>query len=555
MKREKTNFQAAEPVLINIKTLDDTITWAENESTVSQKINGTSTKKFLMINIYRFADAFDICLLIIGTISSLASGACFPLLLLIYQQVTDALVNYGKLQYIEQNNLQNLSQLSCENGGFDIPDNTTSPIQAIENVVKWYVILGFSSIFFYMIGFSAYMVSAERQIRRIRFRLFHNILYQDMSYFDVLGGKGKLSNMLTDDLLKIKDGIGDKVADFLSLLARMIGCLIFALTKGWKLTLVILAVAPLVIIAFNLTIKLTIKYTRKQIQAYAEANTIAQEVLTAIRTVTAFSGHKKEYARYKDSLSELPSIGIKKGIIQGSCQIFSNFAIGIVFAAALWYGQYLIKTECQTYSAGVLVVKSKIDASKIDEGEKPFSFKGEIKFENVTFTYPARREQPILKNLNITIPSGKRVALVGHSGCGKSTTLGLIPRLYDPDIGQVLLDGKDIRTLNIKWFRSNIGYVGQEPVLFSGSIKDNIRLGKPDATDIEIYEAAKMANAHEFILKLPDRYNASAKGKLSGGQKQRIAIARAIISNPKLLILDEATSALGIKLNLFLTII
>ncbi|CAF4435988.1 unnamed protein product, partial [Rotaria sp. Silwood2] len=190
------------------------------------------------------------------------------------------------------------------------------------------------------------------------FRLFHNILYQDMSYFDLLGGKGKLSNMLADDLLKLKEGIGDKVADFLSLLARMIGCLIFALVKGWKLTLVILAIAPLVIIAFNLTIKFTVKYTQKQIHAYAKANTIAQEVLTAIRTVTAFNGQMKEYDRYASSLSQIPSIGFKKGLVQGLCQVFSNVAIGIVFTAALWYGQYLIKTECRTYSAGILVVVS-----------------------------------------------------------------------------------------------------------------------------------------------------------------------------------------------------
>ncbi len=198
-----------------------------------------------------------------------------------------------------------------------------------------------------------------------------------MSYFDTLDSKGKLSNMLTDDLLKVKDGIGDKVADFLSLLARMIGCLVLALVKGWKLTLVILAVAPLVMLAFNLTIKFTIKYTKEQIAAYGKANTIAQEVLTAIRTVTAFNGQKKEherfvmcihsdfylidsfvFSRYATSLSAVPSIGVKKGIVQGLCQIFSNITMGCVFTAALWYGQYLIKTECRAYSAGVLVVVS-----------------------------------------------------------------------------------------------------------------------------------------------------------------------------------------------------
>ncbi|CAF0985129.1 unnamed protein product [Adineta steineri] len=583
MNRKVFSSQTHEPVMINCKPIDDKILSIPEKILNSSTNNSTGFKKRLRIfDIYKFTDVLDICLLITGTIGSFASGACFPLLLFVYQQVTDALVNYGKLQYIQEMQFQNLSQLACENGGFDIPNNTTSPIQAIQNVVKWYVLLGFLSILFYTIAFSTFMVSAERQTRRMRYYLFRNILYQDMSYFDQLSGKGKLNLMLTDDLLKVKEGIGDKVADFLSLIARMIGCLVFGLYKGWKLTLVILAVAPLVILAFNLTIKFSIKYAKQQIAAYAKAHTIAQEVITAIRTVTAFNGQKKEYDRYKISLSEVPVIGIKKGIIQGLCQIFSNVSMGIVFTVALWYGQYLIKTECRTYSAGVLVVifiaclnttwclnqlvpslekfanasasasgifetiskQSKIDASKTNEGKKPSLFNGEIQFQNVTFTYPSRPGQPTLQNVNITIPSGKRVALVGHSGCGKSTILSLICRMYDPDSGKILLDGQDIRDLNIEWLRSKIGYVGQEPILFSGSIEDNIRLGKSDATQDQVYKAAEIANAHTFILDKAEAYSTSAKGMLSGGEKQRIAIARAIVSNPKLLLLDEATSAL-----------
>ncbi|CAF3440869.1 unnamed protein product [Rotaria sp. Silwood1] len=246
-----------------------------------------------------------------------------------------------------------------------------------------------------------------------------------------------------------------------------------------------------------------------------------------------------------------------------------------------WDGPYLVRNECQNYDAGAVIVIfvsclqstfsisqivpniqafaeasgsggyvfdiisriSKIDAFK-SEGEIPTSIVGDIELQNLTFTYPARQDVPILKNINMKIPSGKTVALVGASGCGKSTTIQLIQRFYDPDQGRVLLDGKDIKTLNVAWLRSHIGIVSQEPVLFTGSIEENIRFGKQDATDEEVQAAAKMANAHEFIMALPENYKTLSGDKLSGGQKQRVAIARALISNPKILLLDEATSAL-----------
>ncbi|CAF4325445.1 unnamed protein product, partial [Adineta steineri] len=156
----------------------------------------------------------------------------------------------------------------------------------------------------------------------------------------------------------------------------------------------------------------------------------------------------------------------------------------------------------------------------------------------------ARQEAPILNKLSLKFPSGKTVALVGASGCGKSTTIQLIQRFYDPEHGQVLLDGRDIKTLNVAWLRSQIGIVSQEPVLFTGSIEENIRFGNPNATDDEVQAAAKMANAHEFIMDLPENYKTTSGDKLSGGQKQRVAIARALVSKPKILLLDEATSAL-----------
>jgi len=182
-----------------------------------------------------------------------------------------------------------------------------------------------------------------------------------------------------------------------------------------------------------------------------------------------------------------------------------------------------------------------------DEGATLKDVQGTVALRDVSFAYPARRDHQVYKGLNLSIEAGTTVALVGPSGCGKSTCVQLIERFYDPDAGAVLLDGVDIKTLNVRWLRQNIGLVSQEPVLFSGSIFDNIAYSKPGATKDEVEAAAKMANAHDFIAAFADGYNTQVGEKgiqLSGGQKQRVAIARAIVRDPKILILDEATSAL-----------
>ncbi|NXM37992.1 MDR1 protein, partial [Gymnorhina tibicen] len=173
--------------------------------------------------------------------------------------------------------------------------------------------------------------------------------------------------------------------------------------------------------------------------------------------------------------------------------------------------------------------------------------KGNLEFKNVYFNYPSRPDVEILKGLNLKINSGQTVALVGGSGCGKSTTVQLIQRFYDPKEGMVTIDGQDIRTLNVRYLREVIGVVNQEPVLFATTIAENIRYGREDVTMEEIEKATKEANAYDFIMKLPNKFETvvgERGAQLSGGQKQRIAIARALVRNPKILLLDEATSAL-----------
>ncbi|XP_067865118.1 ATP-dependent translocase ABCB1-like isoform X3 [Heterodontus francisci] len=287
---------------------------------------------------------------------------------------------------------------------------------------------------------------------------------------------------------------------------------------------------------------------------------------------------------YEVNLNHAKELGIKKSVITSISIGLQQFLLFCSYALAFWYGSKLVVDEPENYSIGhVLIVffsimvgaislgqatpnlegvsqaqgaaynvysliakHRPIDSSSKD-GYKPDSIRGDIEFKNIHFTYPARPDTKTLKGLNMKILSGKTVALVGASGCGKSTTIQLLQRFYDPDAGEITLDGHDIRTLNVKWLRQRIGIVSQEPILFATTIAENIRYGREDVTDGEIEQAAREANAYDFISTLPDEFNTMVGergAQLSGGQKQRIAIARALVRNPKILLLDEATSAL-----------
>ncbi|CAF0897005.1 unnamed protein product [Brachionus calyciflorus] len=432
-----------------------------------------------------------------------------------------------------------------------------------------------------------WLMPAERQTRNIRKSLFSSILKQEIGWFDTYKG-GSLTNRLTEDINKIKEGFGDKFGNAIQFLSTSIAGLIIGFIRGWELTLVILAISPILVICAAFFTKMVAKLTKNELKSYAKAGAVADEVISSIRTVVAFNGCQKEHERYENKLEEARISGLKKSTAQGLLMGIVWLVVQGGYALGFWYGWTLSEfdpvTLKQKYTVGKILlvffniisavfslgnaapfmgtltiaraaayeVFSIIDRSpKINSqseiGEKPDKLIGEIEFEGVDFEYPSRPEIKILQSLSLKIKPGQTIALVGSSGSGKSTCIQLLQRFYDSSKGSVKIDNKDIRSLNINWLRKQLGVVNQEPILFGTTIFENIKFGRDNLTDQEIIKAAQYANAHDFIMKLPKKYETlvgDRGSQLSGGQKQRIAIARALVRNPKILLLDEATSAL-----------
>lgn len=361
------------------------------------------------------------------------------------------------------------------------------------------------------------------------------------------------------DLDKLREGIGEKLSIFIYLLMSFVISVVFSFIYGWKLTLVILSCAPIIIISTAIVARMQSTLTEKELKAYSRAGTVAEEVLSSIRTVVAFGGEEKELQRYQERLKPAEKNGKKKGVYSGFGGGLMWFIIYCCYALAFWYGISLILEDRdkidKDYTPAVLIIvlfgvlagaqnlgftapyieafstargsaasifnvidrNPEID-SMSDEGTKPDNIEGNIRFENVTFRYPAREDVQVLNGLNLQIEAGKTVALVGSSGCGKSTCLQLIQHLYNPLSGMVYVDGIKLTELNTKKLRSFIGVVGQEPVLFAATIAENIQYGNPSVNQDEIEKAARIANCHRFIMKLPQGYQTKIgeKGRWKG---------------------------------------
>uniref|UniRef100_A0A8C6UZF5 ATP binding cassette subfamily B member 1 n=1 Tax=Neogobius melanostomus TaxID=47308 RepID=A0A8C6UZF5_9GOBI len=510
------------------------------------------------IALFRFANGTDIMLIIVATLAAIVSGVQLPLMCLVFGDMTDSFIDASR----------------------NISSNSTLEEEMTRYAI-YYSIMGAAMLVSGYLTISFWTIAAGRQVKRIRKLFFHAIMQQEIGWFDV-NETGELNTRLTDDVYKIQEGIGDKVGLLLQAMSTFVASFIIGFIQGWKLTLVILSVSPVLGIAAGLFGKVLTTFTSKEQTAYAKAGAVAEEVLSAIRTVFAFNGQDKEIKRYKVNLEDAKNMGIKKAISANIAMGFTFLIIYLSYALAFWYGSTLVLSDEYTIGSVLTVffvvimgafalgqtspnitafasargaahkVYSIIDRvptinSYSEEGFKPDNIKGNIEFKNIHFCYPSRPDVKVLNNMSLSVKNGQTIALVGSSGCGKSTTIQLLQRFYDPLEGSICVDDHDIRSLNIRYLREMIGVVSQEPVLFATTISENIRYGRTDVTLQEIEQAAKEANAYDFIMNLPDRFETLVGDRgtqMSGGQKQRIAIARALVRNPKILLLDEATSAL-----------
>jgi ABC transporter fused permease/ATP-binding protein len=420
---------------------------------------------------------------------------------------------------------------------------------------------------------------SERSMADIRLDLYKKLLSLPMPFFDKRR-TGELFSRITADVAQLQDTFSITLAEFLrQILTLLVGILLISLTTP-KLTLFMLATFPVVVIVALIFGRFIRKLSKKTQDELAGANVIVEETLQNVQAVKSFTGERFEAKRYNEALRRVVRIALRTANFRGGFISFIIFALFGGIVAVMWYGANLVASGeitvgnllsfvlYTTFIGGSIAglgdlygqLQKAVGASERvleilgedgegdDLPEQALSrLEGGIEFRNVSFSYPTRKDVQVIENLNLSINRGEKIALVGHSGAGKSTIIQLLLRFYQPDSGAIFIDGVEAETYKLNNYRKNIGLVPQEVILFGGTIRENIAYGKPDASLDEIREAARKAYALEFVDSFPDGLDTlvGERGvKLSGGQRQRIAIARAILKDPAVLILDEATSSL-----------
>ncbi|NSW89178.1 MAG: ABC transporter ATP-binding protein [Firmicutes bacterium] len=407
-----------------------------------------------------------------------------------------------------------------------------------------------------------------------------------------------LVTRLTNDVVQVQNAVLFMLRMLVRAPLLCIGGIIMALTINIRLSIIILVTMPLLILSITFVMKKGFLLFTKVQERLDKVNTVVQENLAGVRVVKAFVRSEYENRRFATANQSLTDITIKAARIVGAIMPLNMLIMNGSVIAIIWFGGIKVNTGEMlvgeimayiTYMTQILfslmmvafiftmITRAKASADRIievlnTEGEateptgaelnkavsKPLikemkesvNFKGRVEFKNVSFKYKGATGDPVLKNITFTAMPGETIAIIGPTGSGKSTLVNLIPRFYEVTEGSILIDGIDIRDIDLEELRKNIGVVLQESILFTGTIMDNIRWGCEEASEEEVIEAAKAAQAHNFIMEFPDKYNTvlGQRGvNVSGGQKQRISIARALLKKPAILIMDDSTSAIDME--------
>ena len=567
----------------------------ESSTGLKRELNiegGQKAKKNLMFDIkdvsvfrlyFHLSEPLEYLLMILGFIGSVAAGAANPVMAYLTGSTTSE-ASSGTQGNIDSMNDEEKKTFFAE---FK---------KSMDKKVKEFMYYGIAAFVATFMSNFFWEYASLRQMHHLKEKYFARILMQEQGWFDQ-NNAYEFATKVQVQLEQIELGVGEKFGTIVECIATFVAGLIIAFFASWKLTLIILCVAPFLAISIIYMVSSMRKFIFLSRKAYETAGGVAEEVLYNIKTVVSF-GHfdfeKQRFGHYIDLVHRLDTqAGCKIAIASAGLNFFYFMSY---FAAIIYARTLLTKDDNDIKPGDVMTVcfsttmavasfgmmapniniiqeaciaasdyftllerKEQIDTSQSTYKPPRDSVKGRIEFKNIQFTYPSdENKRKILDDLNLVFEPGQKVALVGESGCGKSTTVNLIERLYEPTEGEVLLDGVNINKYDLHYLRSLIGYVQQEPVLFNSPIRDNIIFGRQELIEREfggdteqlIRSACKEAYAKEFIDKIPEKYDyvVGVKGsKLSGGQKQRIAIARAILCKPKILILDEATSALDNK--------
>ncbi|KAL5593006.1 hypothetical protein FOBRF1_012108 [Fusarium oxysporum] len=538
----------------------------KKDETCGQSEKQSSFKAYLRV--FTYGRPVDYALGAIGVLTAVASGVALAMVNLVIGDLTTIMTEFTRTGRA--------------------PDNFMSEVSRYALYFVYIGIVRLVCIYIYSVILTYVALSITRNLR---YHYVKSALSQEVSFFD-LGSGGSISMQATTNGKLIQAGIAEKLGQVFQAVATFIAAFIIAFVSQWKLTLIVMSIVPALLLIVTAMSAVDAGIETKILSIYGQAGSFAETVLASVRTTKAFSLGGRMSDSYAKFLHDAHVLGNKKSLIYAVEFAGEYLVIFAGMGLAFWQGISMIaRGEVKDMGTIFTVLFSVIIAASIinsvaphlisfsraasaanqffvvidresninpfdESGLIPLSTEGVIELRNVTFSYPTRPNIRVLDNYSLSIPAGKITALVGASGCGKSTIIGLLERWYTPSSGEITLDGNKIEELNLKWLRTNVRLVQQEPVLFNGSVFDNICNGLV-GTEAEngtredkmerVQAAAKLAFAHDFITVLPNGYDTrigERGGLLSGGQKQRIAIARSVISQPKILLLDEATSAL-----------